>query len=403
MRKPQLAWLLAGFLAITGRVQAQDFTVGGWTFDTTCAPYADYVTKGIQDALQMVTKAQADLNLVLPRFEKKANPLQTEQYRIARAMGRCFGFMPDDKKDNTNAEKYWSKVFQIYDALVLGLQGPGVTHQFGHNLPLIICQDDVWVWYGGDDFDPETPDLDAPEFADQDRAELEEAFKLKNRYPDRFADGYVGGWYYRQRMDWRKRVAKNPPGQACMDGAMGRTIMDLDVIHICSTSFQETSTGLTSPVDVEPTRDETKLGYFDPCLSNTLVHEFTHWYGSSNDGPGTPVTKQLPDQQSLNDEGKWVYKKKKDGSMVYKKNKMSEKDRKGKYTEDVTYGYKDVSNLAKKWPNENGGPKYATDTAEAYAYFAMMSIMDGVDWAKDGKARKKFYKKMPSLPLKLRV
>lgn len=111
MHTLELAWLLAGFLALLGQVQAQDFTVGGWTFDESCREHQDYVTKGIEDALQMVTKAQSDLNLVLPRFEKKSNPRQTAQYRIARAMGRCFGFMPDPKNDNARTDQWWPRVF----------------------------------------------------------------------------------------------------------------------------------------------------------------------------------------------------------------------------------------------------------------------------------------------------
>ncbi|RSL83671.1 hypothetical protein CDV31_016803, partial [Fusarium ambrosium] len=81
----------------------------------------------------------------------------------------------------------------------------------------------------------------------------------------------------------------------------------------------------------------------------------------------------LIDQQSLNKEGKWVYKDK-DSESVYKTRGHSKKTRKKNgLIEDVTYGYKDASNLAKTWDNGNDGPQYATETAEAYAFFAMMS------------------------------
>ncbi|RSL51829.1 hypothetical protein CEP53_008305 [Fusarium sp. AF-6] len=123
---------------------------------------------------------------------------------------------------------------------------------------------------------------------------------MKKRHPDNFAQGYSGGWYYRQRMDWRKKVNQNPPAQACMYGA-------------------------------------------------TIIN-----------------------QQSLNKEGKWVYKDKVSES-VYKTRGHSKKTRKKNgLIEDVTYGYKDASNLAKTWDNGNDGPQYATETAEAYAFFAMM-------------------------------
>ncbi|RSL84550.1 hypothetical protein CEP52_016409, partial [Fusarium oligoseptatum] len=77
--------------------------------------------------------------------------------------------------------------------------------------------------------------------------------------------------------------------------------------------------------------------------------------------------------KSLNKEGKWVYKDK-DSESVYKTRGHSKKARKKNgLIEDVTYGYKDASNLAKTWDNGNDGPQYATETAEAYAFFAMMS------------------------------
>ncbi|KAM6523911.1 hypothetical protein FSOLCH5_004522 [Fusarium solani] len=237
MRILQLAWLLAGFLAFLGQVRAQDFTVGGWTFDGSCRAHQDYVTASFEDTLKMVTKAQSDLNLVLPRFEKKSNPRQTAQYRIARAMGRCFGFMPDAKNDNAKTDQWWSRLSRRSDST--------------------------------------------------QRVKLKEDFKMKNRHPEKFAQGYSGGWYYRQRMDWRKKVAQNPPGQPCMDGATGTTLFELDVIHICSVNFQSKPINAGSPVGAQITRDETKIGSFDASVSNTFVHEFTHWYGSANSGHGT--------------------------------------------------------------------------------------------------------------------
>lgn len=106
------------------------------------------------------------------------------------------------------------------------------------------------------------------------------------------------------------------------------------------------------------------------------------------------LARQVIHQQSLNKDGKWVYKDK-DGQSVYRSRKHSEKTRKkNKLIEDVTCkfrvavfgdiqdwtnhlttidGYKDVSNLAKTHDNGNGGPEYATETAKAYAFFAMMS------------------------------
>ncbi|KAJ4132916.1 hypothetical protein NW754_015729 [Fusarium falciforme] len=313
----------------------------------------------------MVTKAQSDLNLVLPRFEKKSNPRWTAQHRIARAMGRCFGFMPDAKNDNAKTDQRWSRLFQILDVMVLGLQGPGVTLQFGNHVPLIVCKDDVWTWVGADDLDPETPGLDSSDYDEETRVKLKEDFKMKNRHPEEFAQGYSGGRYYRQRMDWRKKVAQNPPGQPF--------------------NFQSKSINAGSPVGAQIPRDETKIGSFDASVSNTFVREFTHWYGSANSGHGAERTVTLIDQQSLNKDGKWKTRKK------------------NELIEDVTYGYKDVYNVAKTHDNGNGGPEYATETAEAYAFFVMMSITDGADWAKDGIARKVFYKKAPSMPVKLRV
>ncbi|KAL2689511.1 hypothetical protein Neosp_003565 [[Neocosmospora] mangrovei] len=389
MRTLQLGWLLAGSLTFLGQAQAQeDFTVGGWTFDGSCKAHEDYITKGFKDALQMVTKAQSDLNYALPRFEKKSNPKQTAQYRIARAMGRCFGFMPDIKNDNAKTDEWWSRVFQIFDAMVLGLTGPEVKLQFGTHVPLIVCKDDVWTWVGADDLDPEAPNLDSPDYDEEAKTKLKEDFKMKNRHPKKFEEGYSGGWYYRQRMDWRKKVAQKPPGQPCKDGATGTTLFELDVIHICSVNFESKSVNAGSPVGAQITRDETKIGSFDASVSNTFVHEFTHWF----------LARQVIDQQSLNKDGKWVYKDK-DGQSVYRTRKSKKKGE----VIDVTYGYKDVSNLAMKHSNGNGGPEYATETAEAYAFFAMMSMMDEADWAKDGIARKVFYKKAPSMPMKLRV
>lgn len=101
------------------------------------------------------------------------------------------------------------------------------------------------------------------------------------------------------------------------------------------------------------------------------------------------LARQVIDQQSLNKDGKWVYKDK-DGQSVYRTRKSKKKgevidvtckfhkavfgDVNDKTNHLTTIdGYKDVSNLAMKHPNGNGGPEYATETAEAYAFFAMMS------------------------------
>lgn len=109
-------------------------------------------------------------------------------------------------------------------------------------------------------------------------------------------------------------------------------------------------------------------------------------------------SRQVIDQQALNNEGKWIYKdptKDKDKNKVYRTAKLSNKKQREKGlvenktckvhvtvsrdTDDGTNslatidGYKDVSNLAKTWDNKNGGPQYATETADAYAFFAMMA------------------------------
>lgn len=174
--------------------------------------------------------------------------------------------------------------------MVLGLQGPGVTHQFGHNVPLIICKDDVWTWVGADDLDPEAPDLDSSDYDEEARLQLKEDFKMKNRHPEKFAQGYVGGWYYRQRIEWGTEAAQHPPAEACMGTATGLTIPELDVIHLCSASFKAKSRDAGSPVGAEITRDKTRIGSFDSSLSSTFVHEFAHWYGAANNGPGTDLT-----------------------------------------------------------------------------------------------------------------
>lgn len=75
-----------------------------------------------------------------------------------------------------------------------------------------------------------------------------------------------------------------------MDGATGTTLFELDVIHICSVNFQSKSINAGSPVGAQITRDETKIGSFDASVSNTFVHEFTHWHGSANSGDGTERT-----------------------------------------------------------------------------------------------------------------
>ncbi|KAJ4200908.1 hypothetical protein NW767_007044 [Fusarium falciforme] len=260
--------------------------------------------------------------------------------------------------------------------MVLGLQGPGVTLQFGNHVPLIVCKDDVWTWVGADDLDPETPGLDSSDYDEETRVKLKEDFKMKNRHLEEFAQGYSGG---------RSALYGWCHGYHALRAGRDSHLL---------VNFQSKSINAGSPVGAQIPRDETKVGSFDASVSNTFVHELTHWYGSANSGHGTERTVTLIDQQSLNKDGKWVYKNK-DGQSVYRTRKHSEKTRKkNELIEDVTFkfhvavfgdiqdrtnhlttidGYKDVYKVAKTHDNGNGGPEYATETAEAYAFFAMMS------------------------------
>ncbi|EEU35601.1 uncharacterized protein NECHADRAFT_86780 [Fusarium vanettenii 77-13-4] len=380
MRTVQLAWLLVGFLAALGRAQNQDFKIGGWTFDQTCEPYKAEVTKAIEDALAMAEKAQTDLNDALGEFEmKKNNDKHKNQVRIARAMGRCFGFMAKTTAES-KSDQYWESVFYTFDRMVPGLQGPDVNVKFGYYNPLIICKDNVWVWLGPEDKDPTAPDMSDPNDDEAAKEQKEEANKMKKRHAKKFEeDGYAGAWYYKQRIAWRKTKENLPPSATCAGGGAAVTHHRLDLIHICESNFVEAKIkDAPSPVGATTTRGTTKITSFNPNLAVTLVHEFAHWYGSENTGPDTKFVRELIDQQAISSENELCYKKTLDRDRVYSKRKISKDERKEQgLVEDVVYGFKDVSNLAKTWDkkpgSKYGGPEKATMTAEAFSYFALMA------------------------------
>ncbi|KKP02722.1 hypothetical protein THAR02_05175 [Trichoderma harzianum] len=322
-----IAFVLGLFLSlghVTG-LEAREVNLDIWDVDDSCKPYITLLQKAVDDVATMSAKALRDLKFVQqPRPQQDTKRRESLEWdRVARAVNNIFGFNPD--KQGTNSEnKFMQRVLEVYDNMSTALHGneniPAKGFTSLYSKALLICGDKAWKCIG-----------------------------------------------------------------ICRSKVYAVTQAKYDMITFCDLSFTETTRGVVSPVDGKDKVVEgvTKLDDFAESLSCIVVHELAHWYGSKKEKEGD-ITRP-PDQQAVSPRGELVFQyldqnnvpiavlssARKDGVQYKEASVYHELTQLGK-----SDGYVRVARLAMRHEGqfaENSGPIKATDTAEAYAYFAMMA------------------------------
>ncbi|KAL6825040.1 hypothetical protein V8C40DRAFT_265963 [Trichoderma camerunense] len=307
----------------------------------------------------MSAKALKDLKFVQqprPQHDTKRRE-SLEWVRIARAVNTMFGFNPDEQ--GTNSENnFMQRILEVYDNMSTALHGneniPAEGFTQLHSKALLICGDKPWKWYSANDIDPYDPMRRQLQIAQPEVA------------------GRGGAWAYKHRY----HTNGNPHSIGiCRPGVYAVTQANYDMITFCDLSFTESTRKVVSPVDGKDKVVEgvTKLDDFETSLSRIMVHELTHWYGAKKNFGGT-IT-QLPDQQAVSPKGELVFQYLDQNNNPKAVLRSARKDG-VQYKKASVYGYVRVARLAMRHEGqfaENSGPIKATDTAEAYAYFAMMA------------------------------
>ncbi|KAF5667151.1 hypothetical protein FHETE_5854 [Fusarium heterosporum] len=329
-----------------------------WDFDQSCEPYRDAIQKAYDDAHYMAVKAHKDLQVMLqPRPEYSPETLNDLKNwdRIARAVYNMFGFMPD-RKGHDIKERYFSELMYVFEGMVATLQFGHMQPKetgYGADKPLMLCDRDVFQWVARDAKDPNDPtgrDLGVSQ--------------------EKLLGGAPGAWHYKKR--YIPEAVEKDSITLCTPGQWAVTNTRFNFIIICPHSFGEEMARTRSAVDVkddEQTEANKLDDYSHTCLSRTMVHELTHWFGGEGDGTRNGNQRYVKDQDMVS----------KDGHPVYFNPKTQ------KFTLDgtiegvvrkVVYDYTWVSNLARTHTGPNAGetgPDKATKTAEAYAIFAIMA------------------------------
>ncbi|UKZ81307.1 hypothetical protein TrVFT333_009079 [Trichoderma virens FT-333] len=319
----------------------------------------------------MAAKALKDLQFIQqPRPQRdNRSKRRMEWDRIARAVENMFGFLPDEQGADP-AFPWMRKILDVYENMNEALQGNHDVDGFNNNLgkPLWMCGDESWAWYDKDDMDPNDP---GHPLSVSKSAEI-------GKNP--------GAWIY------RNRYFAGLPGSVgiCRPSMFGITMPAYDLIIFCHFAMDGPDANLGSIVDWKNNmvEKETHLdGFGEFGLSRIMIHEFTHWFGAEK--IGDRIERHI-DQQAVSEDGRllWWFYDAHLGKYQMTTDKTNDNDAKV-----VVYGYTHCSNLARvPLDNEfaqNSGPHKAIETAESYAYFAMMAYLDDFDWSSDGKAKRK--------------
>ncbi|KAM0354798.1 hypothetical protein ACHAPU_000622 [Fusarium lateritium] len=352
----KLLWLLS---LLVGLGSAAD--LGVWDFDPSCEEHRDTIQKAYDDAEYMAVRAHEDLYVIThPRPKHTPETLDELKNwdRVARAVTNMFGFVPDQNGHDLQ-EQYLAEVLYVFDRMIttlkFGRMVPGDTG-YGGNKPLMFCDRDVFQWVDRNEKDPNDPVRTLAEVRGQHLA------------------GAAGAWVYKRR--YIPEAEKRDSVSICTPGQWAVTNTGFDFLAICPKSFRGPMAGTRSAVDV---KDEEQTGantldqYSYTCLSRTLVHELSHWFGGSGDGRRIRgVNRWVPDQLLVGKNGDPVYKDPETGKRTLDGSVAGA-------TRQFVYDYQWVSNLARTPEGEhahnaaNAGPQMATKTAEAYAIFAVMA------------------------------
>ncbi|KAL7947387.1 hypothetical protein V8C42DRAFT_363835 [Trichoderma barbatum] len=325
-----------------------------WDIDETCTTHRPVLQKAYNDVALMAAKALKDIQFVQqarPQYNTRSNK-RKEWDRISRAVITMFGFAPDTQGTSPD-NKYMKRILEIYRDMNEALQGDrnlpdrGFTKR--HDKALWMCDDRQWEWYHRGRSDPNDPAL-LPLFVS--RKDIME--------------GEQGAWIYKDRY-----ITNNDPRSAyiCSPGTHAKTHVTYDMITFCPSSFTGSVAEAESPVDG---KNVLVLGkrlddFGQYSLSRIMFHELVHWYGSK----GVVREQRLIDQQAVSKTGQLMWIQRNSGETRAAPEKPDDT-----WDELNTYYFGWVALLARSHTGafaENSGPEKATETAEAYAYFAMMS------------------------------
>ncbi|EHK17122.1 uncharacterized protein TRIVIDRAFT_161046 [Trichoderma virens Gv29-8] len=338
-----------------------------WDIDETCKPHLPVLQKAYNDVAVMAAKALEDIQFVQqprPQYNTRSNK-RMQWDRIARAMKCMFGFMPGEQ----GTDKYMARVLYVYQTMNEALRGDHNLPKDGftkrHNKALWLCDDKLWKWHHSGMSDPNNPSL-LPLF--QSREDI--------------MKGKKGVWIYRDR--YITNDDSRSPG-ICGPDSHAKTHVKYDMITFCPTSFTGKVAKAESPVDgkngVVVGKNLDEFGRYS--LSRIMFHELVHWYGSK----GVERQKRLIDQQAVSKTGQLMWFRK-NGERFEKEAAPERPDKSWNALNTYYFGW--VEMLARRYDGavaQNSGPGKATETAEAYAYFAMMAYLDNFDWAVDGLAK----------------
>ncbi|KAH8125071.1 hypothetical protein LI328DRAFT_167693 [Trichoderma asperelloides] len=216
-----------------------------------------------------------------------------------------------------------------------------------HDKALWMCGDTSWKWY--------TKEMNDPYITPTKPLYLSR--------PDIFMVA-AGAWVHKQRF-----ITNGDPRSVgvCRPNVFASTRVKEDFITFCD-FFSDRVSKAESPVGGKNSVvvGETTLDHFQDSGSRIMFHELVHWFGTTFDERGDLI--RLPDQQAVSADGDlvWVYTDK----VGRPKLTTTSKQQTG-----ISYA---------KWVV---WPAMATNTAETYAYFAMMAYLDNFDWSGDGIAK----------------
>ncbi|KAL6786783.1 hypothetical protein J3E68DRAFT_445907 [Trichoderma sp. SZMC 28012] len=364
--------LFLGLGRVTG-LNVRGVNLDIWDVDDSCKPYLPFLRKAFDDAATMSAKALKDLRFVQqPRPQHDTKRRESLEWdRIARAVNTMFGFNPD-KQGTNSGNKFMQRILEVYDNMSTALHGneniPAKGFTQLHSKALLICGDKPWKWYSANDIDPYDP------------------MRRQLHIAQPKVAGSGGAWAYKRR--YHANGNPNSIG-ICRPGVYAVTQAKYDMITFCDLSFTESTRGVVSPVAGKDKVVEgvTRLDDFVGSLSRIMIHELTHWYGAKLDRGD--IT-QLPDQQAVSPSGELVFQYRDQNNELEAVLSSARTDG-VQYEKASVYGYVRVARLAMRHEGqfaENSGPIKATDTAEAYAYFAMMAYLDNFDWASKGRAQR---------------
>ncbi|KAJ3539207.1 hypothetical protein NM208_g5584 [Fusarium decemcellulare] len=400
MRVTSAFMLLFGlFIAL---VSAKAKLSDAWDIDASCDSRREQLDNSFSDLVEMVRKARMDLFRVQePKLQRKTQSYLSDVNwdRIARNLAVIFGLKPPEdptKNGFDPEEEHFNKVNytigRMYGGLVQGDAMPeggfSTKLQNLNKKPLIMCGDRNW------------------EFRRRRQGDKYERFRtVEQVFPELQGNAFEGAYIheYRYLRGW---AALQTP-QICIGGVYGVTLQRHDLITFCDSAFEfpdeKSPVRDADQVTIGTKLDDDRFGF--NTLTRVMLHEFAHYYGTvvpeNYNGNADQLERgKLKDVPAVDKNGCKLWKDAKGGFTREKQNEDSQ----------VVYTFQLVTNIARdqtgnehagQWRRDqkgrpddweegergDSGPHMATRTAETYAYFAILSYMDGWDWTSDGIAR----------------